>query len=223
MPCFIERIKYSSQYVQLQGSHLLYRCKAFFQSLKAFNMGKLSVFNFITLNGYFKGPDGDLSWHKHEGEESSYASEGLASGSILLFGRVTYEMMASWWPTPAAINSNPEIANGMNASEKVVFSRTLKKADWNNTKLVKDNLAAAIKKLKQLPDRPITVLGSGSLVTQLAELGLVDEYQLMIDPVALGEGTPIFSNIQHPLSLKLTNTRTFKSGVVLLCYEPAKK
>lgn len=186
-------------------------------------MGKLSVFNFITLNGYFKGPGGDLSWHKHEGEESSYAAEGLQSKSILLFGRVTYEMMAGWWPTPEAINTNPEIANGMNASEKIVFSRTLKKAGWNNTKLIKDNLADEIKRLKQIPGRPVTVLGSGSLVTQLAELGLVDEYQIMVDPVALGNGTPIFSNIKHPLSLKLTNTRAFKSGVVLLCYEPVKK
>jgi dihydrofolate reductase len=186
-------------------------------------MGKLTVFNFITLNGYFKGPGGDLSWHKHEGEESEYASEGLASGSILLFGRITYEMMASWWPTPEAIKTNPEIANGMNEAEKIVFSRTLKKAEWNNTKLIKDNLAEEIKKLKQLPGKSVTVLGSGSIVTQLAEQGLIDDYQLMVDPVALGDGTPLFKNISHPLNLKLTNTRTFKSGVVLLCYEPAKK
>ena len=186
-------------------------------------MGKLTVFNFVTLNGYFKGPGGDLSWHKHEGEESEYASEGLQSGSILLFGRITYEMMASWWPTPEAIKTNPEIANGMNEAEKIVFSRTLKKAGWNNTRLVKDNLTEEIKKLKQLPDRPVTLLGSGSILTQLAEQGLIDEYQIMVDPVALGDGTPLFKNIRHQLNLKLISTRTFKSGVVLLCYKPAEK
>ena len=185
-------------------------------------MGKLTVFNFVTLNGYFKGPGGDLSWHKHEGEESEYASEGLQSGSILLFGRITYEMMAGWWPTPEAIKTNPEIANGMNDAEKIVFSRTLKKAGWNNTRLVKDNLTEEIKKLKQLPGRPVTLLGSGSILTQLAEQGLIDEYQIMVDPVALGDGTPIFKNIRHQLDLKLISTRTFKSGVVLLCYKPAE-
>lgn len=185
-------------------------------------MGKLSVFNFLTLNGFFKGPGGDLSWHKHGGEESEYAMEGLKSDSILLFGRVTYQMMAGWWPTPEAIKTNPEVANGMNASEKIVFSKTLKKADWNNTRLIKDNLGEEVKKLKQQSGKAITVLGSGSIVTQLAEQGLIDEYLLMIDPVVLGDGTPIFQNIKHPLDLVLTNTRAFKSGVVLLSYKPAK-
>lgn len=186
-------------------------------------MRKLNAFNFVTLNGYFEGARGDISWHKHGGEENAYAVEGLKSESTLLFGRVTYEMMASYWPTPIAIKNDPIVAEGMNNAEKIVFSRTLKKVEWNNTRLVKDNIAKEIKKMKQMPGKDMTLLGSGTIVTQFAEQGLIDEYQFMVDPVALGDGTPIFKNIKHKLDLKLTTTRTFKSGVVLLCYQPMEK
>jgi dihydrofolate reductase len=183
-------------------------------------MRKLAVFNFVTLNGYFQGPTGDISWHRHGQEESEYAAEGLKSGSTLLFGRVTYEQMASFWPTPDAIKNAKVVAEGMNKADKIVFSRTLKKAEWNNTRLVKDNMVEEIKRLKQMPGKDLTVLGSGSILTQLAEAGLIDEYQLMIDPILLGDGTPIFKNLRHKLDLKLTATRTFNSGVVLLNYQP---
>jgi dihydrofolate reductase len=183
-------------------------------------MNKLSVFNFVTLNGYFQGPEGDISWHRHGQEESEYAAEGLKGGSTLLFGRVTYEQMASFWPTPDALKNAKVVAEGMNKADKIVFSRTLKKAEWNNTRLVKDNMVEEIKRLKQIPGKGLTVLGSGSILTQLAEAGLIDEYQLMVDPVLLGNGTPIFKNLRHKLDLKLTMTRTFKSGVVVLCYQP---
>jgi dihydrofolate reductase len=128
--------------------------------------------------------------------------------------------MASFWPTPEAIKIMPDVAAGMNKSDKIVVSRTLKKATWNNTRVVKDNLEEEIKKLKQIPGKDICVLGSGSLITQLAELGLVDEYQFMIDPVVLGDGTSICKGLRHKLDLKLIETRAFKSGVVLLRYEP---
>jgi dihydrofolate reductase len=183
-------------------------------------MGRLSVFNFVTLNGYFEGPKGDISWHGHGAEENAYAADGLKSGSTLLFGRVTYEMMAGYWPTPLAMRNDPVVAEGMNKAEKIVFSRTLKKVGWSNTRLVKDNIAEEIKKLKQKPGRNMTVLGSGSFVTQLAQLGLIDEYQIMVDPVLLGDGTPIFKGIKQTLNLKLTTTKTIRSGVILLSYEP---
>ncbi len=186
-------------------------------------MRKVIVFNFVTLNGYYKGPKGDISWHRHGAEENEYAAEGLKSGSTLLFGRVTYEMMASYWPTPAAIKNDPIVAAGMNNADKIVFSRTLKKAEWNKTRLVKDNIVEEIKKMKQMPGKDMTLLGSGNILTQFAEQGLIDEYQIMVDPVVLGDGTPIFKNIKHKLDLKLTRTRTFKSGVVLLCYQPVEK
>ncbi len=100
-------------------------------------MRKVSVFNFVTLNGYFKGPKGDISWHKYGAEENEYAAKMLKSGNTLLFGRVTYEMMASYWPTPVAIKNDPIVAEGMNNADKIVFSRTLKKVEWNKTKLVR--------------------------------------------------------------------------------------
>jgi dihydrofolate reductase len=185
------------------------------------HMRKLTVFNFTTLNGFFKGADGDVSWHKHGAEENEYAAANLKpGGNTLLFGRVTYEMMAGYWPTSEALKNDPAVAGGMNNAEKIVFSRTLKKAEWNNSTLVKGDLKDEIKKLKQTRGKDMTVLGSGSIVTQLAELNLVDEYQIMIDPVVLGSGTPIFNKINHSLDLKLTQTKIFKSGVILLCYKP---
>lgn len=186
-------------------------------------MRKVSVFNFVTLNGYYKGPNGDIGWHRHGAEENEYAAEALRSGNTLLFGRVTYEMMASYWPTPMASQNDPTVAEGMNKAEKIVFSRTLKKAEWNNTRLVKDDIVEEIKKMKRLPGKDMTLLGSGSIVTQFAPEGLIDEYQIMVDPVALGDGTPMFKGIQNKLDLELTMTKTFKSGVVLLCYRPLKQ
>lgn len=183
-------------------------------------MGKLIAFNFVTLNGFYKGPNEDISWHRHGAEENEYAGEGLKSDSILLFGRVTYQMMASYWPTEEAAKNDPGIARGMNDAEKIVFSRTLEKADWNNTRLVTNNMTDEVRKLKQNSDRNLTILGSGNIITQLADQGLIDEYQIMLDPVALGNGIPIFKGISHKLDLNLIQTKTFKSGVVLLCYQP---
>lgn len=182
-------------------------------------MGKLIAYNFTTLNGFFKGPDNDISWHRHGEEEIGFASENLEAKATLLFGRVTYEMMASFWPTPMAIENMPEVAKGMNESEKIVFSTSLESADWENTTIVKDGLVEAVRKLKAIPGKVMTILGSGSIIAQLAEARLIDEYQFMIDPVAIGEGTPSFQGLTQKLDLKLINHRVFKSGVVLLSYE----
>ncbi|HZE85422.1 MAG TPA: dihydrofolate reductase family protein, partial [Puia sp.] len=114
----------------------------------------------------------------------------------------------------------PALAEGMNKAEKIVFSRTLKKADWNNTRIVKDNIGDEIRKLKQGSGKDMTLLGSGSILTQLAEQGLIDEYLFMVDPVAIGDGTPIFKGLRQELRLELTMTRAFKSGVLLLSYRP---
>lgn len=184
-------------------------------------MGKLSTFQFLTLNGFFKGPDEDTSWHRHGGEESEFASQGAQSGSILLFGRRTYEMMAGWWPTEQAKEAMPEVAEGMNASQKIVASRTLTKATWQNTRILPD-LVPGIKKLKRESPGDITILGSGSILTQLVNENLVDVFQFMIDPVALGQGSSIMQGLTNKLDLQLTHHRVFRSGVVLLTYEPLK-
>jgi dihydrofolate reductase len=186
-------------------------------------MGRVTSFMLITLDGYFEGPERDISWHQHDAEGSGFAMEGLKSGNTLLFGRVTYELMAGYWPTPHAASNDPVVAKGMNNAEKIVFSRTLTKAGWNRASLVKGNIEEEIKKLKQTPGRNMTLLGSGSILTQLAQKGLIDDYQFMVVPVLLGNGTPIFKGIHSRLKLRLTSTRTFKNGNVLLCYQPVEK
>ena len=130
--------------------------------------------------------------------------------------------MASFWPTPMAAKNMPEVADGMNKSEKIVFSKTLKNATWNNTRIIKNNIVEETKKLKSNSSKNMTILGSGTILTQLAEAGLVDTYMFMLDPLALGDGTPIFKGIGIKLELKLTETRSFKSGRLLLTYEPIK-
>ncbi len=183
-------------------------------------MRTVTVFNFVTLDGYFEGPSGDISWHMRDTETDEYAVERLDSGSTLLFGRVTYELMASYWPTPDAIKNVPAVADRMNNADKIVFSRTLTKVGWNNTRLVKDNIGEEIRNMKRRSGKNMTLLGSGSIVTQFAQQGLIDEYQLMVNPVVLGVGTPLFKGIKHKLNLQLTGTKTFRNGSVLLYYQP---
>jgi len=184
-------------------------------------MAKLSVFNFITLNGYFAAPDGDTSWHRHGEEEAQYSKDSLASNNILIFGRVTYEHMVAFWPNDRAKQTMPDVAAGMNQAEKIVFSKTLESSDWENTRIVSSGIEAEIRRLKS-GSKDMTILGSGSIVTQLSDAGLVDEYEIMIDPVALGAGKPMFQGMKRTLNLALVSTRAFKSGVVLHSYRLAK-
>jgi dihydrofolate reductase len=185
-------------------------------------MRKLIVFNLVTLDGYFAGQDGDISWHNVDDEFQELANEASNSGNTLLFGRVTYELMASYWPTPEAIKNDPIVARGMNSATKIVFSRTLNKVDWNNTRLVKNDMLSEIRKLKQESGKDLTVLGSGSIVSQLAQEHLIDEYQILLNPVVIGKGKTMFEGVKDRFSLKLTKTRVFGNGNVLLYYEPAK-
>jgi dihydrofolate reductase len=187
-------------------------------------MRKLVLFNHLTLDGYFTGASGDLSWahtSERDAEWDSFAANNAKGGGILLFGRVTYELMASYWPSADARKSNPIVAERMNHLPKVVFSRTLETASWNNTKLVKGNLAEEERKLKDEPGGDMAILGSGSIASQLAREGLIDEYQLVVNPVILGKGKTMFEGVQQQLTLKLASTRAFGNGNVLLCYEPA--
>jgi dihydrofolate reductase len=186
-------------------------------------MRKLSVYNFLSLNGYYKDANNGIDWHHHEqgGEEEQFSDNNLKHENALLFGRVTYEMMAGFWPTPMAAEMYPGTAKGMNKAKKYVVSNTLQQADWANTTIINTDLITAVRQLKETSDRDITILGSGSLVSQLTDAGLIDGYQIMIDPVALKAGTPIFHNVQNDVELKLTGSRVFESGIVLLEYAPA--
>jgi dihydrofolate reductase len=184
-------------------------------------MRKLAVFNNVTLDGYFVTMNGDMSWaHKQDAEWNAFVQGNASGGGELLFGRITYEMMASYWPTPHAIKNFPVVAEGMNNLPKVVFSRTLDKASWSNTKLVKGDIAAEIRKMKKEPGRDMVILGSGSIVSQLAQEGLIDEYQIVVNPIVLGKGRTMFDGVKEKLTLKLTKTRSFTNGNVVLCYEP---
>jgi dihydrofolate reductase len=186
-------------------------------------MRKLIVFNQVTLDGYFAGENGDISWAHHVKQDSEwkdFIEENASGGGVLVFGRVTYEMMKSYWPTPEALKNDPVVAERMNDLPKVVFSRTLDKASWNNTKLVKGDVAAEIRKMKKEPGMDMAIFGSGSIITQLAPTGLVDEYQMVVVPVVIGKGRTMFEGMKGKLSLKPTRTRTFKNGNVLMCYAP---
>ena len=186
-------------------------------------MPRLIVFNSVTLDGYFTDKNGDISWahQSSDPEWDEFVEENASGGGVLVFGRITYEMMKSFWPTPAALKQFPVVAERMNSLPKVVFSRTMDQADWKNTTLVKGDLAAEIRKMKEGPGEDMAIMGSGSIVSQLAQEGLIDEFQLVVNPIVLGQGRTMFDGIKEKLLMKPTKTRTFGNGNVLLCYEPA--
>jgi dihydrofolate reductase len=187
------------------------------------NMTKLVVYNAMSLDGYFTDADGDMSWaHKRDPEWQAFVSENASGGGQLLFGRVTYDLMASFWPTPLAAQSNPIVVERMNSLRKFVFSTTLKNAAWNNTTLLKGNLSAEVRKLKQEPGPNIVIMGSGSIVAQLADAGLIDEYQIVLNPLVVGNGRTLFEGVKRKLPMKLARSRAFGNGNVVLFYEPVQ-
>jgi dihydrofolate reductase len=185
-------------------------------------MRKVILQNMVTLDGFLAGANDEIDWHVVDQEFNEYAIAFTDTVDALLFGRVTYELMASYWPTAAALADDPIIAAKMNSVQKIVFSRTLDKVEWNNSRLVKENVPQEIAKLKQQPGKDVAIFGSSNLASTLIAHDLIDEYRIMVNPVVLGNGKPLFQDIKKKLELKLVNTRTFGSGVVLLCYQPVK-
>jgi len=184
-------------------------------------MRQLSVFNSVSLDGYFTDLHGDMSWaHQQDPEWNAFVADNASGESELLFGRVTYELMAGFWPTPQALAVMPAVAERMNRLPKVVFSRTLAAASWRNTRLMKGDLVAAVRTLKREPGPDLTILGSGTIVSQLAPEGLVDAFQIVVQPIVLGSGKSMFSGVTKRLVLKRTGTRTFANGSVLMNYAP---
>jgi len=183
-------------------------------------MPKLIAFNNVTLDGYFTGPNGDMSWAQNDDPEwNQFVIDNAMPEGVLLFGRVTYELMTMYWPTPMAKENNPILADRMNALQKVVFSKTLESPSWTNTRLVKRDIAAEVRKMKQQPGNDMAILGSGSVIAQLAREGLIDQYQIVVHPVVIGAGRTMFEGLENKLQLKLLGTRTFQNGNVLLSYE----
>jgi dihydrofolate reductase len=176
----------------------------------------------VTLDGFIEGPNRELDWHVVDDEYNVYAEEELSSMDTILFGRVTYQNMAAFWTTPFAIETYPVIADKMNNLHKIVFSETLERVEWNNTRLIKKNIEEEILKLKELSGKNMVILGSSDFAVSLTELGLIDEYHIMVNPVVLGKGKPLFKGIRNKLNLKLIKTKTFDSGNVLHCYQLAQ-
>jgi dihydrofolate reductase len=184
---------------------------------------KLIVFNNVSLDGYFVDANGDMSWAHNtamDPEWDAVIAGNATGGGVLVFGGITYDLMASFWPTPMAARNMPAVAEGMNRSQKVVFSRTMDKASWNNTRLVKSDPVAEIQKMKSEPGEGMCVLGSGSIVSQLAQAGLIDGFQFVVVPVVLGKGRTMFDGVKKKLSLRRTKCQAFANGNVLLHYEP---
>jgi len=183
-------------------------------------MQKLIVFNHVSLDGYFVDANNQMSWAKNHSDDewNSFVKENAKGGGVLMFGRITYQMMEVFWPTEAAAQSMPEVAKQMNSLPKVVFSRTLDKATWNNTRLIKDNLIEEVRNMKEAGSNGMVIMGSGTIVSQLTQANLIDEFQVVVNPVILGKGRTIFEG-DDLKELKLTRTRAFKNGNVYICYE----
>ena len=181
----------------------------------------------VTLDGFFEGPNKELDWHIVDEEVKEYAKDLLNNVDTLLFGRVTYQLMADYWPAaatnPSTSKSDLEIADKMNNLPKIVFSKTLQEVKWNNSRLVKENIVEEISKMKQQPGKDMVIFGSGSIVSTFMQFGLIDEYRIILNPVVLGNGKPLFKGINGKQNLQLLKTRVFGSGVVILYYQPMGK
>jgi dihydrofolate reductase len=189
-------------------------------------MRKVIASTFVTVDGYIVGPNEDISWvmNNFNEEMAKYAGDLMNSMDTILLGRVTYEIMTNFWP--ANTEETAPGADKMNTTPKIVFSKTLHNVEWgkwNNARVVKDHVADEIAKLKQLPGKDMVIYGSANLVQGFTELGLIDEYQLLVHPLVLGNGKRLWRELQHPVNLKLLRTEAFKNGVVVLYYEPVRK
>jgi dihydrofolate reductase len=185
-------------------------------------MRNVSVFDMVSLDGFFTDAKNDMSWaHKRDEEWNAFASGNASGTGELLFGRVTYEMMAAFWPTPQAAQMLPAVADGMNRRQKYVVSRTMDTADWQNTAVLKGDAVDSVRVLKAQDGPDLVILGSGRLVSALTEARLIDSYQFVMSPIILGEGRTLFETVKTRMNLRLTKTRPFTNGNVVLWYEPA--
>ncbi|MFW9931009.1 MAG: dihydrofolate reductase family protein [Candidatus Thorarchaeota archaeon] len=197
------------------------------KSLKEYvetNKRKIVMWNLVTLDGYFDGPDGwQLDWHNYVwGEQlEQFSLEQSRSIGVLLFGRLTYEGMAKYWSVQKV--EKGDIADFMNSIPKIVVSTTMSKAEWNNTQLIKTNVIEEITKLKNQEGKDIYIFGSANLSSTLMDHNLIDEYRLCIVPVILGEGKSLFKSTKEQVKMKLLETKQLKTGGVILFLEPEVK
>lgn len=190
-------------------------------------MGRLSAFVHVTIDGFFAGPHGEIDWFKFiqkSDDYDAYTHEQAGSGGTLVFGRTTYEMMKSYWPTAEAIQQDPHMAKVVDHSPKLVFSRTLKEApdepNWKNVTILHEIDPKDVEKRKEQAKAGLTILGSGTIVQQLSNLGLVDDYALVMVPIVLGAGKHLFDGVKQK-PLELLESKAFKNGLTILKYGPA--
>ena len=185
-------------------------------------MRKIFLFMMVSLDGYFEGPDHELDWHNVDPEFNKFATSQLKEVDLLLFGRRTYELMANYWPTVDAKKDDPSVARLMNEIPKIVFSKTLKSINWQNTRLVTENAVNIVSKLKEQTGKEIGIFGSSDLSVSFLEAGLLDELRIMANPVVLGRGKPLLQGLKTRIKLSLTEEKKFGSGNVLLYYHLVK-
>jgi dihydrofolate reductase len=186
-------------------------------------MGKLIVSMMTSLDGFIEGPNRELDWTLEGPEFEEYCDDMMERTDAMLFGRLSYEMMARYWPAAEAAPRTPwegRLARKMNALPKLVLSRTLHRAEWNATRVLRDHVGDEVRALKERSTRNVMVFGGAGAIASLRKLGLVDEYRLIVHPVVLGSGTPLFVDVDERFRLRHTKTTRFAIGLDLLCYEP---
>ncbi len=186
-------------------------------------MRKIVVFMHITLDGFVAGPNGEMEWINIGDEIFEYAGQQTDEADTALYGRKTYQMMDGYWPTaakqPNASKHDIQHSNWYNKVDKIVLSKTLKEINNTRVRIISDNLNSEIIKLKNKPGKNILIFGSSTAVHSLMTLNLIDDYWLMINPVLIGSGIPMFKDINEKINMKLTDSNILSSGVVCLHYE----
>ena len=185
-------------------------------------MKKIIAVEWLSLDGFFSGPKDETDWFIMDEGTGQYLSNLFKTIDTIVLGQVTYEMFSAYWPKPDPADGNSkEFIDFMNNSQKVVFSKSLKEVEWNNSVLMEDIIPAEINKIKKGSGKDIVIFGSGSIVSQLTKLGLIDEYQFLVNPVFVGNGKTIFKSEEAKAKLKYLDSKTFGNGNIMLQYELA--
>lgn len=191
-------------------------------------MRKLVLFLHASLDGFVEGPNGamDIGWISYDGDLEKYAKEVLSTADTVIWGRGTYQLMHGYWPSvpsnPSASQHERNHAEWIDKTAKIVFSTTLDKVEWNNSRLVKEDVQEEIKNLKQQPGKDMVILGSPRIAHHLMQLDLIDEYKITVSPVLIGSGLPLFQGLKEKLNLKLIENKTFGSGAIGLVYQSVR-
>jgi dihydrofolate reductase len=185
-------------------------------------MNKIISFMHISLDGFVGGPNGEMDWIKINQDIFDYGAKRISETDTALYGRKTFQMMEAYWPTaadkPNATKHDIEHSKWYSKIHKIVLSKSLNDDNFNNTTIIRDNLSERINDLKQQSDKEILVFGSPSATHSLMQLDLIDGYWLFVNPIILGNGIPLFKNVQEKIKLNLLSTKQFDCGVTELNY-----